>query len=49
MVCRSQYSLDSIRKNKIATYANTPIENMISIPDARTIYEIPLMLAKEKL
>ncbi|MDR2411201.1 MAG: hypothetical protein LBD88_00945 [Candidatus Peribacteria bacterium] len=48
-MCRSPYPLDSIRKNKIATYANTPVENMISTPDAKTIYEIPLILIKEKL
>lgn len=49
IVCRSPYLMDNIRKNKIVTYANIPLENVISTPDARTIYEIPLMLVREKL
>jgi CTP synthase len=41
--------MDEVRKNKITTYANIPLSNVISAPDAKTIYEIPLMLIKEKL
>lgn len=49
IVCRSPYRMDDVRKSKIVTYANIPLENVISTPDARTIYEIPLMLLREKL
>jgi CTP synthase len=49
IVCRSLYKMDEVRKSKITTYANIPLENVISTPDAKTIYEIPLMLIKEKL
>ncbi|MDR1945069.1 MAG: hypothetical protein LBQ59_03120 [Candidatus Peribacteria bacterium] len=49
MVCRSLYLMDNVRKNKIVTYANISLENVISTPDAKTIYEIPLMLMREKL
>jgi CTP synthase len=49
IVCRSPYPMDEVRKSKIVTYANIPIEHVISAPDANTIYEIPLVLLEEKL
>ncbi len=48
IVCRSKKPLDSVRKNKIETYANIEAEHVISEPDIDTIYRIPLDLEKEK-
>lgn len=47
VLCRSAQPLDDIRKKKIELYANIPSENIISAPDIKTIYSIPLNLEKE--
>ncbi len=49
VLCRSHDPLDSVRKKKIETYANIPSENVISAPDIKTIYNIPLNFEKEQL
>jgi len=47
IVCRSTISLDDVRKKKIETYANISSKYVISEPDVKTIYDIPLDLEKE--
>jgi len=47
IVCRSERGLDDVRKRKIQVNANVPIEHIISEPDMRTIYDIPLALEAE--
>lgn len=49
VLCRSEHPLDAVRKKKIEIYANIPSENVISAPDIKTIYKIPLNFEKEQL
>ncbi len=49
VLCRSEKPLDEVRKKKIEIYANIPSENVISAPDIKTIYNIPLNFEKEHL
>ncbi|HEV2601232.1 MAG TPA: CTP synthase [Candidatus Babeliales bacterium] len=49
IVCRSQYAIDEIRKNKIETYAHIPSDHVIAAPDIDTIYQIPLDLERERV
>jgi CTP synthase len=49
VLCRAAQPLDEIRKKKIETYSNVPLENIISAPNIkRTIYSIPLDFEKEE-
>jgi len=47
IVCRSTIPLDEVRKKKIEIYANISSKYVISEPDVKTIYDIPLDLEKE--
>lgn len=49
IVCRSEKPLDDKRKEKLATFCNLRDGRAISCPDAASIYEVPLLLAKEEL
>ncbi|MEM7819598.1 MAG: CTP synthase (glutamine hydrolyzing) [Candidatus Aenigmatarchaeota archaeon] len=49
VLCRSIKPLDDVRKKKIETYANIPIEHIISAPDVKSIYLVPLNFEKENL
>jgi CTP synthase len=49
VLCRAPVPLDAIRKKKIETYSNIPSENIISAPDVKTIYRIPLNFEREGL
>ena len=49
IVCRAEQPIDSPRKQKISTFCNVQKEDVISNPDVDSIYEIPLILEKEKL
>lgn len=49
VLCRSDKPLDDVRKKKIETYANIPSENIISAPDVKSVYQIPLNFEKESL
>jgi CTP synthase len=49
VLCRATTPLDDVRKDKIETYSNIPSDNIISAPDIKTIYRIPLNFEKEKL
>ncbi|MDI6721545.1 MAG: CTP synthase (glutamine hydrolyzing), partial [Candidatus Aenigmarchaeota archaeon] len=45
--CRSTEPLDEVRKKKIETYANIPSDHIISAPDIKTIYRVPLNFEAE--
>ena len=49
IVCRSPIGVDKKRKEKIATFCNVQVENVISAPDVNSIYDIPLNYEKDHL
>ncbi len=48
IVCRSDYPLDDQIKSKIALFCNVKKEHVLQNLDAPSLYEVPLMLEKEK-
>ena len=49
IVCRSGHPLSTEMKEKIALFCNVEVEAVISNLDARSIYEVPVMLEREGL
>ena len=49
IVCRTQYSLNESLRNKIALFCNIEPTSVIESIDAKSIYEVPLLMQKEKL
>ncbi|MFH1582143.1 MAG: CTP synthase [bacterium] len=49
ILARSQVALDEPRKRKISISGNINIEDVISAPDVKSIYEIPVNFEKENL
>ncbi|MBU6310869.1 CTP synthase [Patescibacteria group bacterium] len=49
ILARAPVPLDQKRKEKIATFCNVRPEAVISAPDVRSIYDIPLNFEKDKL
>lgn len=49
IVCRTEKPLSSELRRKIALFCNVKQEAVIEACDANTIYEVPLMMMKEKL
>jgi len=49
IVCRAEKVIDGVRKKKIQVGANVPIDHIISEPDMKTVYDIPLALEEEGL
>ena len=49
LVCRTEYHLDNGLRNKIALFCNVDQECVIESIDAKSIYEVPLLMLKEKL
>lgn len=49
ILARSPLPLDQKRKAKIATFCNTRPEAVISAPDVKSIYDIPLNFEKDRL
>ena len=49
LLCRSSRKINKELKEKLALFSNLSVENIIPVPDAESIYEIPLLLNKEKL
>lgn len=49
LVCRTEKPMDNGLKAKIALFCSVKPEHVISAPDASTIYEVPLILRKEKM
>ncbi|MBC6416109.1 MAG: CTP synthase [Bdellovibrionales bacterium] len=49
LICRSNHSIDKVLKEKLALFSNLHVDCIIPLPDAESIYEIPLLLNKEAL
>jgi CTP synthase len=49
LVCRSEQELQQELKEKIALFTNVDAKSVISAYDCSTIYEVPLILKKQKL
>lgn len=49
VLCRANKPLDDVRKKKIQENANVRADHIISAPDIKTIYRVPLNLEKENL
>jgi CTP synthase len=49
IIARSESPLDLARKKKISTFCNILSEDVISAPDIKSIYEVPLNFEKENL
>lgn len=48
VVGRSEKPLDDRRKEKIAVFGNVNVNNIISDPDVKSIYEVPLVFEEQK-
>lgn len=46
---RSKYALDKKRKEKLHKACNIPLKNIISLPDVKNIYQVPINAEKEKV
>ena len=49
LVCRSEHHLDQDIRKKLALFCNVPINAVIEARDADTIYDVPILMRKEKL
>ncbi|MBO4902736.1 MAG: CTP synthase [Lachnospiraceae bacterium] len=49
LVCRSDYPIDDHMREKIALFCNVKKEHVLQNLDAKSLYEVPLMLEKEHL
>ncbi len=49
IVCRSDYPIEEGMREKIALFCNVRKENVLQNLDARSLYEVPLMLEEEHL
>jgi CTP synthase len=49
LVCRTEHPLPQDIRKKVALFCNVHINSVIEAQDADTIYDVPLMMKKEKL
>ncbi|CDG65274.1 MAG: synthase [Methanobacterium sp.] len=49
IICRSELPIDQPLKNKIAHFCDVEREAVINTPDVGSIYEVPLIINKEKV
>jgi CTP synthase len=49
LVCRSDRPINSEIRKKISLFCNVPVNCVISAEDAESIYDVPLLMRKEKL
>ena len=49
LVCRTEHHLNPDLKRKVAKFCNVDIDAVIESIDAKTIYEVPLLMKREKL
>ena len=49
LVCRSEYPITNDIRKKLALFCNVPINSVIEALDAPTIYDVPILMRKEKL
>lgn len=48
IVCRSEHEIDPHSIEKISLFCNVPVSHVLPNYDCETVYELPLMLEKEK-
>ncbi|PWJ43082.1 CTP synthase [Sediminitomix flava] len=49
LVCRTEHPIDSGMRKKLSLFCNVQLEAVIESRDAETIYDVPLLMRKEKL
>jgi CTP synthase len=49
LVCRTEHPLNMDLRRKLALFCNVDVGSVVEAMDAETIYDVPLMMAKEKL
>ncbi|SOE23662.1 CTP synthase [Spirosomataceae bacterium TFI 002] len=49
LVCRTEHPLPADLRKKVALFCNVQVNSVIEARDARTIYDVPLLMQKEKL
>jgi len=49
LVCRSEHHLNADIRKKLALFCNVPVNCVIEAQDAETIYDVPLLMRKERL
>jgi len=49
IIARSEYPIDEVRKRKISVFCNVAPEDVISAPDIKSIYEIPINFEKDRV
>ena len=49
LVCRTEHEISDDIKKKLALFCNVEVDSVIQSIDASTIYEVPLLMKKEKL
>ena len=49
LVCRTEFHLSQEIRKKLALFCNVPINHVIESIDAETIYDVPLLMRKERL
>jgi len=49
IICRAEQPVDDVRKKKIEQYAHIAPGHVISAPDLKSVYQVPLNLEKEEL
>ncbi len=49
LICRSTKPLPDKERNKIALFCNVSRDDVISVPDVASIYEVPLLLREQRL
>ncbi|MCU0431540.1 MAG: CTP synthase [Cytophagaceae bacterium] len=49
LVCRSEHPIPTELRKKIALFCNVNVNSVIEATDAETIYDVPLLMKKEKL
>ncbi|GAB5407920.1 MAG: CTP synthase [Balneolaceae bacterium] len=49
LVCRTEHPLDESIRGKVARFCNVDLEDVIESIDARSIYEVPLLMQEQKL
>lgn len=49
IVCRSEQKLDNSIRSKVSRFCNVDLEDVIESLDAKSIYEVPLLMKEEEL
>lgn len=49
LVCRTEYELQADIRRKLALFCNVEVSSVIEAIDAESIYDVPLLMLKEKL